>query len=42
MKKLIKGRYEIVKPIKTGGFATVYLARDKGLDMDVVLKKFQS
>jgi len=40
MKKLIKGRYEIVKPIKTGGFATVYLARDKGLDMDVVLKKF--
>lgn len=40
MGKLINGRYEILKPIKTGGFATVYLARDNSLEMDVVLKKF--
>ncbi|MGZ4215237.1 MAG: serine/threonine protein kinase [Solirubrobacteraceae bacterium] len=36
------GRYEIVRQIGQGGMATVYLARQEGLDRDVALKELSS
>lgn len=39
-KQLLNGKYEILQRIKSGGFSTVYLAKDIKLDMKVVLKKF--
>lgn len=40
MDKLLNGKYEILQRLKSGGFSTVYLAKDINLDMKVVLKKF--
>jgi len=40
MKKLLNGKYEVLNRIKSGGFSTVYLAKDIRLDMRVVLKQF--
>src|SRR5690349_17900639 len=36
------GRYEIVRQIGQGGMATVYLARQEGLDRDVALKELST
>jgi serine/threonine-protein kinase len=36
--KILKGRYEIIKPIGFGGMADVYLARDILLDRQVAVK----
>lgn len=40
MKNLLNGKYQIIKPLKRGGFSTVFLAKDTKLDIEVVLKKF--
>jgi hypothetical protein len=37
-KKVIANRYELIKPIGTGGMAEVYLARDRKLDRTVAIK----
>ena len=36
--KILRGRYEIIKPIGFGGMADVYLARDVLLDRRVAVK----
>ena len=37
---MLNNRYEIIKPIKSGGFAEVYLAKDHNLGINVALKRY--
>ena len=41
-KEMLNNRYEIIKPIGSGGMAEVYLAKDTLLDREVAIKMLRS